>query len=159
MRAMSADDDPTALLLAWRAGDRAAFERLVPLVNEELRRLARAYMARERGGHTLQPTALVNEAYLRLINVQHTGHRGVVTDSSFHVSNRASLHVLTPVPFCRVATLLRDAGRLSRSAPAIRRACSPYVIRSPLQAKPEQESGTCHRSTEISHVAPFLREG
>ena len=63
-------DTATALLLAWRDGDAGAFDRLVPLVNDELRRLAGAYMAGERAGHTLQPTALVNEAYLRLINVQ-----------------------------------------------------------------------------------------
>jgi RNA polymerase sigma-70 factor (ECF subfamily) len=64
-----AGDNATALLLAWRDGDATAFDRLVPLVHDELRRLARAYMAKERAGHTLQPTALVNEAYLRLINV------------------------------------------------------------------------------------------
>ena len=60
---------PTALLLAWRRGDREAFNRLVPLVHDELRRLARHYMGHERPGHTLQATALVNEAYLRLIEV------------------------------------------------------------------------------------------
>jgi RNA polymerase sigma-70 factor (ECF subfamily) len=60
---------PTALLLAWRKGDREAFDRLVPLVHDELRRLARHYMGRERPDHTLQATALVNEAYLRLIEV------------------------------------------------------------------------------------------
>jgi len=61
---------PTELLLAWSGGDTTAFEQLVPLVHEELRRLARRYMARERRDHTLQPTALVNEAYLRLIDVR-----------------------------------------------------------------------------------------
>lgn len=60
---------PTALLLAWGQGDQAAFDQLVPLVHEELRRIARQHMGRERGDHTLQPTALVNEAYLRLIDV------------------------------------------------------------------------------------------
>jgi RNA polymerase sigma factor (TIGR02999 family) len=62
---------PTELLLAWGRGDAAAFDKLVPLVHEELRRVARAYMARERPGHTLQATALVNEAYLRLIDVKY----------------------------------------------------------------------------------------
>jgi RNA polymerase sigma factor (TIGR02999 family) len=60
--------DLTALLFAWRRGDREAFDRLVPLVHDELRRLARHYMGRERRDHTLQATALVNEAYLRLID-------------------------------------------------------------------------------------------
>ena len=59
----------TGLLVAWGAGDESAFEKLVPLVHAELRRLAHREMARERAGHTLQTTALVNEAYLRLIDV------------------------------------------------------------------------------------------
>ena len=61
----------TVLLKAWSAGDAGALEALLPLVEAELRRLARAYMARERVGHTLQTTALVNEAYLRLVDAQH----------------------------------------------------------------------------------------
>jgi RNA polymerase sigma-70 factor, ECF subfamily len=56
----------TQLLRAWCDGDERALERLVPLVEAELRRLARKFMRRERRGHTLQPTALVNEAFLRL---------------------------------------------------------------------------------------------
>ena len=56
----------TALLHAWSDGDETALQNLVPLVESELRRVARGYMRRERAGHTLQPTALVNEAYLRL---------------------------------------------------------------------------------------------
>jgi RNA polymerase sigma factor (TIGR02999 family) len=56
--------------VAWSEGDEAAFERLMPVVHDELRRLARRYMAGERRGHTLQATALVNEAYLRLIEVK-----------------------------------------------------------------------------------------
>ena len=58
----------TQLLVAWSNGDQAALERLTPLVHDELRRLARRYMGRERPGHTLQTSALVNEAYLRLID-------------------------------------------------------------------------------------------
>jgi RNA polymerase sigma-70 factor (ECF subfamily) len=60
----------TRLLLKWGQGDEAALEQLIPLVHEELRRLARLQMGRERPGHTLQASALVNEAYLRLIDVQ-----------------------------------------------------------------------------------------
>jgi RNA polymerase sigma factor (TIGR02999 family) len=62
-------DSPTDLLLAWGRGEAAAFDRLVPLVHDELRRLARQYMRRERPDHTLQATALVNEVYLRMIAV------------------------------------------------------------------------------------------
>ena len=61
---------PTELILAWGRGDTRAFDQLVPLVNDELRRLAQRYMARERPGHSLQATALVNEAYLRLVEVK-----------------------------------------------------------------------------------------
>jgi RNA polymerase sigma factor (TIGR02999 family) len=72
---MTTDADPraapvTALLLAWHDGDAGALEALIPIVHSELRRLARRYMRQERPGHTLQPTALVNEAYVRLVGVQ-----------------------------------------------------------------------------------------
>jgi RNA polymerase sigma-70 factor (ECF subfamily) len=59
----------TGLLIAWGQGDESAFEQLVPLVHAELHRLAHREMGRERAGHTLQTTALVNEAYMRLIDV------------------------------------------------------------------------------------------
>ena len=62
--------DVTRLLARWKDGDEAALQQLVPIVHEELRRLARRQMARERPDHTLQPTALVNEAYLRLVNLK-----------------------------------------------------------------------------------------
>ena len=60
----------TQLLLAWRQGDRGALDRLIPLVYEELHRMAERYLRRERRGHTLQPSAIVNEAYLRLLGRQ-----------------------------------------------------------------------------------------
>jgi RNA polymerase sigma factor (TIGR02999 family) len=56
------------LLVAWGEGDESAFDRLMPIVYDELHRLAHHYMSGERAGHTLQTTALVNEAYLRLVN-------------------------------------------------------------------------------------------
>jgi RNA polymerase sigma factor (TIGR02999 family) len=58
----------TELLEAWREGDEQALNKLTPLVYAELRRVARSYMNRERPGHTLQTTALVHEAYTRLID-------------------------------------------------------------------------------------------
>ena len=69
---MAASSSPqvTQLLLAWRQGDDAALERLIPVVYQELRRLARRYMAGQRPFHTLQPTALVNEVYMRLVDCQ-----------------------------------------------------------------------------------------
>jgi RNA polymerase sigma factor (TIGR02999 family) len=60
--------DVTQLLLAWSQGEQTALEKLTPLVYKELHRLARRYMGRERPDHTLQTTALVNEAYLRLVD-------------------------------------------------------------------------------------------
>ena len=60
--------DVTLLLQAWSSGDRAALETLVPLVYDQLHQLAQHYMVREQPGHILQTTALVNEAYLRLID-------------------------------------------------------------------------------------------
>jgi len=60
----------TQLLLAWSEGDQTALDQLAPLVYEELRRLAHEYMRRENPGHTLQTTALVNEAYLRLVDLK-----------------------------------------------------------------------------------------
>ena len=58
----------TQLLIDWSNGDQSAFDKLMPLIDEELRRLAHRYMSRERAGHTLQTTALVNEAFVRLVN-------------------------------------------------------------------------------------------
>jgi RNA polymerase sigma factor (TIGR02999 family) len=64
---MQAPEEITELLIDWGKGDQAALEKLMPLVYNELRRLAGNYLRREPAGHTLQPTALVNEAYLKLI--------------------------------------------------------------------------------------------
>jgi RNA polymerase sigma factor (TIGR02999 family) len=63
-----AEAEITDLLLAWSEGKPSALQELVPLVDAELRRLARSYLRRERAGHTLQTTALINEAYVRLID-------------------------------------------------------------------------------------------
>jgi len=63
--------DVTVLLKAWAGGDAAALDQLVPVVHGQLRRMARHYMRHEAQGHTLQPTALVNEAYLRLLGADN----------------------------------------------------------------------------------------
>lgn len=65
--AQSSSHEVTQLLADWSGGDQAALDKLVPLVEAELHRLAHHYMSRERAGHTLQTTALVDEAYLRLV--------------------------------------------------------------------------------------------
>jgi len=65
---MASPQELTALLLAWNDGDRDALDKLTPFVYRELHSLAKRYMAGERGNHTLQATAVVNEAFLRLID-------------------------------------------------------------------------------------------
>jgi RNA polymerase sigma factor (TIGR02999 family) len=75
-----ADQDVTGLLQQWQAGDAEAMERLLPLVYNELRRVARARLRDERAGHTLQATALVHEAYLRLM-----GHRTPTPHNRTHL--------------------------------------------------------------------------
>jgi len=94
-------DDVTALLHAWTDGDRAALDQLTSIVYSELRRLAGAYMRRERAGHALQTTALVHEAYLRLINVGEVDWR-----------NRAHFFALAARSMRRI---LVDYARKSRS--------------------------------------------
>jgi RNA polymerase sigma factor (TIGR02999 family) len=66
--AMSPEPDITALLVDWNNGDKSAIDRLLPLVERELHRLAHSYMRREDPNHTLQTTALINETYLRLVD-------------------------------------------------------------------------------------------
>ena len=69
IRAIQHNPEVTQLLVAWGQGDETAFEQLAPLVYDELRRIARRHMRGERPGQTLQATALVNEAYMRLIDI------------------------------------------------------------------------------------------
>jgi len=79
-----ATENLTGLLIEWRDGDKAALEQLIPLVYDELRRMAHRYVQRERDGHTLQTSALVNEAYVRLagqenVDWQNRSHFFAVT--------------------------------------------------------------------------------
>jgi RNA polymerase sigma factor (TIGR02999 family) len=67
-RSSSSPPDVTDLLIAWGKGDQQAFDRLMPEVHDELHRIAQRYMAGERPGHELQATALINEAYIRLVD-------------------------------------------------------------------------------------------
>lgn len=95
-------NDVTQLLLAWGEGNETALNRLIPLVYAELRRIAKGYMGRERPGHTLQTTALVNEAYLRLVDLKETRWQ-----------NRAQFFALSAQLMRRV---LVDFARSRRSA-------------------------------------------
>jgi RNA polymerase sigma-70 factor (ECF subfamily) len=83
----------TELLLEWRSGDVDALQKLTPLVYGELRRIAHRYMKRERAGHTLQTTALVNEAYLRLAAEHRIDWEG--RNHFFAVMSQVMRHILT----------------------------------------------------------------
>jgi RNA polymerase sigma factor (TIGR02999 family) len=82
----------TQLLINWRNGDKAAFDQLMPLVYEELRRLARRFMRKERRDHTLQTSALINEAYLRLVD--HTAANWQNRAHFFAVAAQVMRHIL-----------------------------------------------------------------
>jgi RNA polymerase sigma factor (TIGR02999 family) len=84
--------DVTRLLLAWSGGDREALEKLLPLVYSELRRRAESQMRRERSEHTLQPTALVHEAYLKLVDQQGVAWKD--RTHFFAVASRAMRQIL-----------------------------------------------------------------
>lgn len=89
---MSAAHSVTQLLDQWNHGDREALDKLMPLIYEELRKMARRYMSQQNPGHTLQTTALIHEAYLRMVNQQekHFENRA----HFFGVAAQAMRHIL-----------------------------------------------------------------
>ena len=98
--------DVTALLLAWAQGDGTALEQLIPRVHGELRRLAHRYMVRERAGQSLQTSALVNEVYLRLVEVKRVRWQ----DRAHFVAVSAGLMRRILVDFARARRSLKRAG-------------------------------------------------
>ena len=88
----SSPDSITKLLIEWRDGDETALNRLIPLVYDELHRMAHRHMRRERQEHTLQTTALINEAYLRLVD--HKGMRWQNRAHFYGVAAQAMRRVL-----------------------------------------------------------------
>ena len=105
----SASPDITGLLVDWSNGDQSALEKLLPLVERELHRLAHSYMRRENPNHTLQTTALVNEAYLKLIDQKKT-----------HWQNRAHFFGIAARIMRRILmNYARDQQRLKRGGGAI----------------------------------------
>jgi RNA polymerase sigma factor (TIGR02999 family) len=102
--------DATDLLVAWSNGDQSAFDKLVPLVYQELRLLAQRYLRRERPDHTLQATALVNEAYIRLIDVNR-----------IQWQNRAHFLAVAAQTMRRILVeFARHRGRQKRGGDAVR---------------------------------------
>jgi len=98
--------DVTTLLMRWGAGDESAVEQLIPRVHDELRRIAHRQMARERSGHTLQPTALVNEAFLRLVQV----HRVTWKDRAHFLAMSARIMRRVLVDFARARGYQKRGG-------------------------------------------------
>jgi RNA polymerase sigma-70 factor (ECF subfamily) len=98
--------DVTQLLVAWNDGDDAALEALLPLVYRELHRLAHRYLGQERGGHTLQTTALVHEAYLRLVEQQEMQWQNRA--HFFAVAARMMRHIL--VDYARARRFAKRGG-------------------------------------------------
>ena len=96
----------TQMLMAWSDGDQAALEKLAPFVSQELHRLARRYMGRENPGHVLQTTALVNEAYIRLIDASQVKWQNRA--HFFALSAQVMRHIL--VDFARSGRNLKHGG-------------------------------------------------
>jgi RNA polymerase sigma factor (TIGR02999 family) len=99
-------EDITQLLVAWSDGDESALEKLTPLVYDELHRLAKRFMGRERPGHLLQTTALVNEAYIRLVNWRNVSWQNRA--HFFAMAARLMRHIL--VDFARTHQQAKRGG-------------------------------------------------
>lgn len=106
--AQPSEHEVTQLLFAWGEGDQAALERLAPLVHAELHRLAKHYMAQERPGHMLQTTALVNEAFLRLVDWKNV--RWQNRAHFYGVSAQLMRHIL--VDFARAQSYAKRGGKI-----------------------------------------------
>jgi RNA polymerase sigma factor (TIGR02999 family) len=103
-------DNLTELLIEWRQGDKAALDKLTPIVYDELRRIAHRYVRREREGHTLATTALVNEAYVRLAGFQQVTWQN--RSHFFAVSARVMRHIL--IDYARRGHYAKRGGGLQR---------------------------------------------
>jgi RNA polymerase sigma factor (TIGR02999 family) len=105
-----AHHDVSRLLLAWSSGQKAAFDKLLPLIYDDLRRMARRHMGRQRVGHTLQTTALIHEAYLRLVDRSDVRWQGRA--HFFAVAARAMRHIL--VDHARARQAAKRGGEAER---------------------------------------------
>jgi RNA polymerase sigma factor (TIGR02999 family) len=113
----------TELLSRWRSGDRAALETLAPLVERELHRLAHSFMNRERPGHILETTALVNEAFIRLVNQDRV-----------HWQNRAHFFGIAGQIMRRILrNYARDQRRIRRGGGALQVSLSDVALISPVK--------------------------
>ncbi len=161
------EPDVTALLKEWSGGDRRALERLMPLVYDELRKLAASYLREERPDHTLQPTALVHEAYIRLTN-----QRDVVWQNRAHffgIAAQMMRRILVDharkrqaakrdAAAWRVATDVDDAADRAPELLALDRALSSLEEMDPQQAKVVElrffGGLTVEETAEVAGVSP-----
>jgi RNA polymerase sigma factor (TIGR02999 family) len=132
----------TVLLRAWKEGDQSALDQLTGLVYQELRRLARHYMKNERVGNTLQTTALVNEAYLRLVDVKNAGWR-----------DRAQFFALSAQIMRRILVdAARARGSHKRGAGGVRVNVDDVAVLSP---EPDESILAVHEALErFAIIAP-----
>jgi RNA polymerase sigma factor (TIGR02999 family) len=128
----------TQLLRAWGSGDDRALEKLTPLVETELHRLAHRYMTREKPGHTLQTTALVNELYLKLVNFQDMTWQDRA--HFFAISARMMRHILTD--FARSRQFQKRGG-----------AAQHVTLDEALIASPEQDTDMVALDEALSQLA------
>ena len=138
----SGNAEVTVLLRAWSDGDQAAFDRLASLVYADLRRMARRYMKNERQGNTLQTTALVNEAYLRLVDIKNAGWR-----------DRAQFFALSAQMMRRILVdAARARGSHKRGAGDVKVNVEDVAVLSP---EPEESVLALHDALEeFSKIAP-----
>src|SRR5215467_107978 len=117
--------DITGLLAGWREGDRAALDRLLPLIRTELHRLARRHLGRERKNHTMQPSSLVQEAFLRLLPGADAGWRDRA--HFFAAASQVMRHVLVDYA--------RERRRAKRGGGTVRIPVDAAVVLSPQQVE------------------------
>ena len=116
-------DDITVLLAGWREGDRAALDRLTPLIQGELRRIAQRHLGRERKNHSMQPSSLVQEAFLRLLPDRDRDWRNRA--HFFAVASQVMRHVLVDYA--------RQRRRVKRGGAAVHIPVEAAVVLSPVQ--------------------------
>ena len=132
--------DVTGLLRAWSAGDRNALDQLAPILHAELKRIAQRCMKSERKEHTLQPTALVNEAFLRLVNVQ-----------GIQWQDRAHFFALCAQMMRRILVsyaIARGAGKRGGSA-------RKFSLEDAVIASPEQDAQVVELDQALDELAKF----
>jgi RNA polymerase sigma-70 factor (ECF subfamily) len=117
--------DITGMLAGWREGDRAALDRLLPLIRTELHRLARRHLGRERKNHTMQPSSLVQEVFLRLLPGGDAGWRNRA--HFFAVASQVMRHVLVDYA--------RERRRVKRGGAAVHIPIDAAVVLSPEQVE------------------------